>query len=93
MYDGWHRFLGLQMLCITHIASLTTNTILCAGWAPSEILMCPLQAHGALPHVLRPLSGVQVRAFTDVPYSHTPPGRNHLAVPGKQSLCMSSSGC
>lgn len=43
-----------------------------------------LQIHDALPQVLRPLSGMQVRGFADAPYSHTPPGRNHLAVPGEQ---------
>ena len=48
-----------------------------------------LQAQDALPHALRPLSAVQARGFADAAYSHIPPGRNHLAVPGAQSpLCF-----
>ena len=43
-----------------------------------------LQVDDAVPHALRALSGVQARRFADAAYSHVPPGRNHLAVPGEQ---------
>ena len=58
---------------------------------PSELkcrniraLSALLQVDDAVPHALRALSGVQARRFADAAYSHVPPGRNHLAVPGEQ---------
>ena len=58
--------------------------------SPLSCFAVHMQANEALPHALRPLSGLQARSFADTPYSHVPPGRNHLAVPGEQKQACGS---